>query len=179
MGRLSPSALYFTAFPSGHPLPQAHRSVPHHLPYLLAAKYADSCLLANICRDASGNCILDLHEVLAGGRNNFSSSSEELLTQQTPPLCCSTSTNPPASFPWAPAIPGCAWATESSDCNSALWGVLPLPQARIARRGRCANPLLRNQALPLSLAPARPSLVLSSSCPRGLCSNTLLGTDTT
>lgn len=85
VGRLSPSGLHFTAFPSGHPLHQAHRSVPHHLPYFLAEKYADSCLLANICRDSSGNCILDLHEVLAEGRKNFSSSSEELLIQQTPP----------------------------------------------------------------------------------------------
>lgn len=79
-----------TSIPPGSPLSAAS---------LLAAKYADSCLLANICRDASGNCILDLHEVLAGGRNNFSSSSEELLTQQTPPLCCSTSTNPPRPSP--------------------------------------------------------------------------------
>lgn len=57
VGRLNPSALYFTAFPSGHPLPQAHHSLPHQLPYFLAAKYADSCLLANICRDSPQNCV--------------------------------------------------------------------------------------------------------------------------
>lgn len=123
--------------------------------------------------------------MLAGGRNNFSSSSAELLTQQTPPApCCPTSTNhatqrTPASFPCAPTIPVCVWATERSDFNLALCGVLPLSQARIACRGRCTNPAVPNLTLPLPLDPAGPSLDLGNPCPMGLCSNALLGTDTT
>lgn len=134
VGRLRPSALYFTAFPSGHPLLQAHRSVLHQLSYFLAAKYADSCLLANIRTDSSGNCVLDLHEVLPAGRNNSSSSSEALLTHQTLPLCCSTSANPlrpsPGHLP-----PLFVSGQQRTQTVTALCGVLPLPPACVTHRG--------------------------------------------
>lgn len=97
-----------------------------------------------MCRHTSGNCILDLHEVLAGGRNNFSSSSEELLTQQTLPLCCPTSTNharqrPPASFPCAPAIHVCVWTTQSSDFNLAVWSFTSAPGTYHLLRPMCQS----------------------------------------
>lgn len=78
-----------------------------------------SCLLANICRDASANCVLDLHEVLAGGRKNFSSSSEDSLIQQTPRPVLPYQHKPcqTASFLCAPAMPACVWTRESSDLN--------------------------------------------------------------